>query len=69
MREGALFRLWRYGWERGYSFLVAGQSGFVFSAVGDGDVTFLSPNKKVTKEVGLGEALKAALPRVPAALS
>jgi len=29
----------------------------------------LSPNKKVTKEVGIGEALKAALPRVPAALS
>ena len=27
----------------------------------------MSPNKKVTKEVGIGEALKAALPRVPAA--
>ena len=33
-----------------------------------GNVTFLSPNKKVTKEVGIGKALKAALPRVPAAL-
>jgi len=29
-------------------------------------VTFLSPNKKVTKEVGIGEALrKSALPYVP----
>jgi len=28
----------------------------------------LSPNKKVTKEIGIGKALKAALPRVPAAL-
>ncbi len=26
-------------------------------------VTFLSPNKKVTKEVGIGEALSSALPR------
>ena len=31
-----------------------------------GNVTFLSPNKKVTKEVGIGEALrKSALPYVP----
>ena len=31
-----------------------------------GNVTFLSPNKKVTKEVGIGEALrKGALPYVP----
>ena len=30
------------------------------------NVTFLSPNKKVTKEVGIGEALrKSALPYVP----
>ena len=30
------------------------------------DVTFLSPNKKVTKEIGIGEALrKGALPYVP----
>ena len=28
-----------------------------------GNVTFLSPNKKVTKEVGIGEALSVALPR------
>ena len=28
-----------------------------------GNVTFLSPNKKVTKEVGIGEALSSALPR------
>ena len=34
-----------------------------------GSVTFLSPNKKVTKEVGIGEVLKVALPRAPAALS
>ena len=26
-------------------------------------VTFLSPNKKVTKEIGIGEALSSALPR------
>ena len=31
-----------------------------------GDVTFLFPNKKVTKEVGIGEALReGALPYVP----
>ena len=31
-----------------------------------GNVTFLSPNKNVTKEVGIGEALrKSALPYVP----
>ena len=35
---------------------------------GDG-VTFLSPNKKVTKEIGIGEALNVALPRAKAALS
>ena len=29
----------------------------------------MSPNKKVTKEVGIGEALKVALPRATAALS
>ena len=34
-----------------------------------GGVTFLSPNKKVTKEVGIGEALCVALPRAKAALS
>ena len=28
-----------------------------------GDVTFLSPNKKVTKEVGIGEALSRLLPQ------
>jgi len=27
-----------------------------------GDVTFLSPNKKVTKEVGIGEALRYKAP-------
>ena len=33
---------------------------------GCGNVTFLSPNKKVTKEIGIGEALrKGALPYVP----
>ena len=36
---------------------------------GGGGVTFLSPNKKVTKEVGIGEALNVALPRAKAALS
>ena len=34
-----------------------------------GRVTFLSPNKKVTKEIGIGEALNVALPRAKAALS
>ena len=29
----------------------------------------MSPNKKVTKEVGIGEALRVALPRAKAALS
>nr|MBQ8243633.1 hypothetical protein [Oscillospiraceae bacterium] len=29
----------------------------------------MSPNKKVTKEIGIGEALKVALPRATAALS
>jgi len=33
------------------------------------NVTFLSPNKKVTKEIGTGEALNVALPRAKAALS
>ena len=40
------------------------KGGFFVSA----HVTFLSPNKKVTKEVGTGEALKAVLPHSPAAL-
>ena len=30
---------------------------------------FLVPNKKVTKEVGIGEALSVALPRAKSALS
>ena len=34
-----------------------------------GYVTFLSPNKKVTKEIGIGEALCAELPLVKSALS
>ena len=38
---------------------------FIFS----GNVTFLSPNKKVTKEIGTGEALNVALPRARTALS
>ena len=33
-----------------------------------GNVTFLSPNKKVTKEVGIGKALSVALPRAKDAL-
>ena len=33
-----------------------------------GDGTFLSLNKKVPKEVSLGEALSVALPRAKAAL-
>ena len=33
------------------------------------DVTFLFPNKKVTKEIGIGEALCAELPLVKSALS
>ena len=38
-----------------------------FSAHKNGNVTFLSPNKKVTKEVGIGEALKVALSSAPRA--
>ena len=34
-----------------------------FTAHKNGSVTFLFPNKKVTKEVGIGEALSSALPR------
>ena len=36
--------------------------------VGAAYVTFLSPNKKVTKEVGIGKALSDALPRAKTAL-
>ncbi len=40
-------------------------SGFIFSFGEKGNalrgVTFLSPNKKVTKEVGLGESAQASL--------
>ena len=32
-------------------------------------ITFLFPNKKVTKEIGIGEALCAELPLVKSALS
>ena len=36
--------------------------------IGAAYVTFLSPNKKVTKEVGIGKALSVALPRAKDAL-
>jgi len=42
---------------------------FIFPSQRNGRVTFLSPDKKVTKETGLGEALSVALPRAKAALS
>ena len=32
---------------------------FLFQKMGCGNVTFLSPNKKVTKEVGWGEGVDA----------
>ena len=40
---------------------------YTFSQINKyGNVTFLSPNKKVTKEIDIGEALrKCALPYVP----
>ena len=47
--------------------------GFLWFSFGHNEVspvnvTFLSPNKKVTKEIGTGKALCVALPRAKAAL-
>ena len=42
--------------------------GFDVSERNGGRVHFLLPNKKRTKEIGLGEALSFALPRAKAAL-